>query len=377
MVCLGHRGRGQAAQVPADVPGLRARRWSTRSTCCRTSTSTSTASTANLDAVNPGVRAMLVERPHRRGRRRVARLARAGGGTGARAACEHRIGRPRSRSGSRCARTPTRASSRPRPSGSRGCATGMAERFARGGRLLAVGATPVGALRRAPRRGRVRASRDRRQAGAAGARPRARGRAGRRAARAARRAGRHRRSASARRGRRSPARGERGCLTIAFARRGRRVGVRAADDDPFVAPGAGRDALPRAVGARARVLRAPRPLAARAGRRTTPARRASCIRSWAERETDLEAVVADVRRLRGDEGGGGRGAARADADRERATAAARPPRRCAPRSRAGGRRARARQRRLGDRRDGRRRRPARRRRRPRGRRSTSPRTRRS
>ena len=39
---LGDRGRGQAAQVPADVPRLRAGRRSTRSTCCPTSTSTST-----------------------------------------------------------------------------------------------------------------------------------------------------------------------------------------------------------------------------------------------------------------------------------------------------------------------------------------------
>ena len=39
---LGHRGRGQAAQVPADVPHLRASSSSTRSTCSRTSTSTST-----------------------------------------------------------------------------------------------------------------------------------------------------------------------------------------------------------------------------------------------------------------------------------------------------------------------------------------------
>ena len=34
------------------------------------------------------------------------------------------------------------ASSQPRPTGSRGCATAMAERFARGGRLIALGARP-------------------------------------------------------------------------------------------------------------------------------------------------------------------------------------------------------------------------------------------
>ena len=39
---LGHRGRGQAAQVPADVPQPASWSWSTSSTCSRTSTSTST-----------------------------------------------------------------------------------------------------------------------------------------------------------------------------------------------------------------------------------------------------------------------------------------------------------------------------------------------
>ena len=43
----------------------------------------------------------------------------------------------------------------------------MAERFARGGRLIAVGQLSGGALGRAPRGGRVRAPGDRRQAGAA------------------------------------------------------------------------------------------------------------------------------------------------------------------------------------------------------------------
>ena len=52
----------------------------------------------------------------------------------------------------------------------------MAERFARGGRLVAFGPLPGRALGCSPRRGRVRAPGDRRQAGAAGARARRRGR---------------------------------------------------------------------------------------------------------------------------------------------------------------------------------------------------------
>ena len=70
---------------------------------------------------------------------------------------------------------------------------GLAERFARGGRLLALGGSPQDVVGRAPRRGRVRPPGDRRQARAA--RARARARTQRRAARAARR---HRRSPSSR-----------------------------------------------------------------------------------------------------------------------------------------------------------------------------------
>ena len=51
---------------------------------------------------------------------------------------------------------------------------------------------------------------------------------------------------------------ERGCADDRLRRRGRRVGVRAAAERPVRAPGAGRDALPRALGAGARVLRPPR-----------------------------------------------------------------------------------------------------------------------
>ena len=110
---------------------------------------------------------------------------------------------------------------------------------------------------------------------------------------------------------------ERGCLTIAFCPVRSRVGVRAADAGPVHPPGARRDALPRAVGARARVLRPPR--AARGPRRAPRARR---------RRVELPVPVPGrargrprARRRRrppigADEGGGGRRAARADADRQ-------------------------------------------------------------
>ena len=241
----------------------------------------------------------------------------------------------------------------------------MAERFARGGRLIALGALAGGALRRPPRRGRVRAPGDRRQAGAA--RDRARGR-GRRRWRdqvdAARRARTTSRSPSAptrtaaRRPRRSRVARERGCLTIAFAPAGAEWEFEPPTRRPVRPPGAGRDALPRALGARARVLRPPRPARGprRAAGRTTPARRASSTRSSPSSEDDLEAVVDDVRALGADEGGGGRRAARADARPRTATRCSRPRRRCAASFDAGGKLLALRQRRLGHRRDGRRRR---------------------
>ena len=78
----------------------------------------------------------------------------------------------------------------------------MAERFARGGRLIAFGALAGGALGRAPRRGRVRPPGDRRQARAAGDR-RSRARAASSPpARAARARGGHRDRVRRRRGRR-------------------------------------------------------------------------------------------------------------------------------------------------------------------------------
>ena len=214
----------------------------------------------------------------------------------------------------------------------------MAERFARGGRLVALGATAAGALGRAPRRGRVRAPGDRRQA------------------RAARRSGS---PASRRRwppsstcspspttssiafgepgdgpqpARRSALARARGCLTVAFARAGRRVGARAARRRPVRAPGAGRDGLPRALGARARVLRPPRPAR---GPHASSASHDTGASSFlypflAEREHDLDAVLDDVARVGADEGRGGRRAARADARARAATRCAPPRRTCAP-----------------------------------------------
>ena len=298
-------------------------------------------SSTNLDAVHPGVDAHARERAHGRGRRRVRDWL---------AALPARRGRRR-RDAGRAPPLATASSAllaaRRRPNErffaaeaerlARLC-HGMAERFARGGRLLAFGALAGGALRRAPRRGRVRAPGDRRQAGAARARPRRRGRPLARRSRcwpspttsrspsAPATAG-ERRGAGAR-GARLPDRRVRAV--------GARVGVRAARrDDPFVAPGAGRDALPRALGARARVLRAPR--AARGPRRaaacTTPARRASSIRSSASSEHDLDAVLADVRRVVLTKADGGRRAARRRRSARTATALrAAAARRCAPAS---------------------------------------------
>ena len=201
----------------------------------------------------------------------------------------------------------------------------MAERFARGGRLIAFGALAGGALGRAPRGGRVRPPGDRRQARAAGASALA-GEGGdlARQVDAARAARRHRDRVRRRRGRR---RGRarrvalaraRGCLTIAFSPRGAEWEFEPPSARPVRPPGAGRDALPRAVGARARVLRPPRAArrAATPGACTTPARRASSTRSWPSSEHELEPVVDDVRRsvlMKAEEIGALRDA---DADRE-------------------------------------------------------------
>ena len=179
----------------------------------------------------------------------------------------------------------------------------MAERFARGGRLLGHRRR----LGRPPRGGRVRASGDRRQAGAARARPSRAAQLD--AAGGARRHGDRVR----RRGRRdTPALRDR-----ARPARGRSVHP----------PGADRDRLPRAVGARARL-----PRAQRARPSTTPARRASSIRSSASARPTTRRSRRRAA-LDPDEGRGDRRAARADAHRG-------PRRRCSPRREAlrGGRR---------------------------------------
>ena len=131
---------------------------------------------------------------------------------------------------------------------------------------------------------------------------------------------------------------ERGCLTIAFAPAGAEWEFDAADRRPVRPPGAGRDALPRAVGARARVLRAPRP--ARGPRRAAGPRR---------RRVELPLPVPGRARERprgggrrraplgAREGGRDRRAARADADREPRRAGRRGGRRCAATLDAGGR----------------------------------------
>ena len=80
---------------------------------------------ANLDAVHPGVQRHARQRPHRRGRRRVPRMAgrRSTERAGAVGVSGRRPRRPASRSGCASAPRPTSGSSRPRPSGSPGCAT--------------------------------------------------------------------------------------------------------------------------------------------------------------------------------------------------------------------------------------------------------------
>ena len=129
----------------------------------------------NLDAVHPDVRADAGQRAHRRGRRRLAHVAvgagrRARGGGRVTAAPRRR--RLRDHVERRLAERREASAALSSPTGvarlARLCHR-MAERFARDGRLVAVGRDAAGALGRAPRRGRVRAPGDRRQARAAGA----------------------------------------------------------------------------------------------------------------------------------------------------------------------------------------------------------------
>ena len=120
------------------------------------------------------------QRPHRRGHRRLARLARSAAARAGGGAC---VRRPSAERAARLDDAARRGA--PRPTGAffaedaerlaRLCHL-MAERFARGGRLVALRALAGGPLGRAPRRGRVRAPGDRRQARAAGDRAGRRGR---------------------------------------------------------------------------------------------------------------------------------------------------------------------------------------------------------
>ena len=132
---------------------------------------------------------------------------------------------------------------------------------------------------------------------------------------------------------------ERGCLVLALA-----------VDDPFVAPGAASRRSTTCSGSSCTCSSSTGPLADGAGasRFLYPFLRGA--------PADLDAVLADVRALDRCQGAEVGGAARADARRQRRRAR-RPPRGAALRRRRT--RARAGQRRLGDRRDGRRRRPAR------------------
>ena len=151
-------------------------------------------------------------------------------------------------------------------------------------------------------------------------------------------------------------------------------------DDPFVAPGARRDALPPALGARPRLLRPPRPARGPRGAAVHDTGALELPLPVPRRgETDLERGRGRRAGVGAHEGGGGRRAARPDPGRQ--------PRRAGRRRRgaaasfdAGRQAARARQRRLGHGRDGCRRRLPRAARRQggrRARRSTSPRTPRS
>ena len=149
---------------------------------------------------------------------------------------------------------------------------------------------------------------------------------------------------------------ERGCLTVAFDGRPAPSGSSSrGGDDPFVRQELV-ETLYHVLWELVHVFFEHRGLLeGREGARTTPARRASSIRSWASARRPRRGARRRAR-VGADEGRRGGRAARADAaeGREALLAAA-----AALRARldAGGRAARARQRRLGDRRDGRGRRP--------------------
>ena len=106
------------------------------------------ASLHHLDAVHPGVPTDAGERAHRRGRRGVARLAgrrcrRAREAAGVTRAPRAAAPAGARRAGSTRAPRPTSASSRAEAERIARLCHAMAERFARGGRLVALGASPA------------------------------------------------------------------------------------------------------------------------------------------------------------------------------------------------------------------------------------------
>ena len=254
----------------------------------------------NVDDGQPRRRDDAGQRPHRRGRRRVARLARRGPGPGPGDRLTQRAGGDAMTAataaglGGRVDELLAHRDRRQRDffeaeaERLARCCHAMAERFARGGRLVALGRSP--AARSDARHVAVEFVHPvivgKRALPAIGlaAEGGAAGRPGRRGGRA----GRHRDRLRRRRaGRVGDGRGARGGARARVPddrvrAGGGGVGVRAARRRPVRAPGAGRDPLPRALGAGARVLRPPR--AARRARgpqpATTPAPRASSIRSW-------------------------------------------------------------------------------------------------
>ena len=306
---LGHRGRGQAAQVPADVPRLRAGAGQQDRPAAAPRLRPRPVRSHNLEAVQPGRRARCSSA---RGPARASTRGATGWSACRRAARRRRrdasavSGRRSTRASTSCSRggrRPTSGSSRPRPSASRGCATAMAERFARGGRLVALGRLARGALGRAPRRGRVRPPGDRRQAGAAGDRAR-RARAGRSP----------RRSscvaepddiaiafgpASARSRTRSRSRARARLPDDRLRARRRRVGVRAAERRPVrrARSWSRRSTTCSGSSCTCSSSTAACSRAATRGRCTTPAPRASSTRSSPSARPTSRRCVADVRAL--------------------------------------------------------------------------------
>ena len=180
---LGDRRRGQAAEVPADVQGLRARRSINKIDLLPHLELDLDLLLYNIDKVNPAAERILDQRADRRGSDRVRRVAaedrrRDRSGRVSEAAIEAAARGPAARpqiEGLLDARTLAGSgSSLSRPTA--GAAMPPDGRAVRSRRPVGRARRDAGgALRRAPRRGRVRAPGDRRQAGAAGVRAAAAG----------------------------------------------------------------------------------------------------------------------------------------------------------------------------------------------------------